>query len=212
MRLEMHGFKTKNQPRKLSWWRRLRDFPNPTLDALLTLFGMTAIVVTIYLFRHWRFKEARRAISFGPIEMQNDQNRRPGFLESAMEHPTLVVVAIIAVVFVSMVLHLLWTRQDREEQAAIVYCVATCWWVKCAACYRTLHVRQSNSGAGCAFRGDWAMNDPQVGWIAAIIIGGVAGWLADQFMKSDMGLLMNIVSVSSGRRLPAPFWASLGFT
>ena len=41
----MHGFKTKNQPRKLSWWRRLRDFPNPTLDALLTLFGMTAIVV-----------------------------------------------------------------------------------------------------------------------------------------------------------------------
>ena len=41
------------------------------------------------------------------MTMQNDQNRRPGFLESAMEHPTLVVVAIIAVVFVSMVLHLL---------------------------------------------------------------------------------------------------------
>jgi uncharacterized membrane protein YeaQ/YmgE (transglycosylase-associated protein family) len=37
------------------------------------------------------------------------------------------------------------------------------------------------------------MNDPQVGWIAAIIIGGVAGWAAEQFMKSDMGLLMNIV-------------------
>ena len=37
------------------------------------------------------------------------------------------------------------------------------------------------------------MNDPQVGWIAAIIIGGVAGWLAEQFMKSQMGLLMNIV-------------------
>jgi len=30
-------------------------------------------------------------------------------------------------------------------------------------------------------------------WIAAIIIGGVAGWLAEQFMKSQMGLLMNIV-------------------
>ncbi|MGB9327189.1 MAG: hypothetical protein WCB47_15160, partial [Pseudolabrys sp.] len=42
-----------------------------------------------------------------PIEMQNDQNPRPGFLESAMEHPRLVVVAIIAVVFVSMVLQLL---------------------------------------------------------------------------------------------------------
>jgi len=38
-----------------------------------------------------------------------------------------------------------------------------------------------------------AMGDPAIGWIAAIIIGGIAGWLAEQFMKSDMGLLMNIV-------------------
>ena len=37
------------------------------------------------------------------------------------------------------------------------------------------------------------MNDAGVGWIAAIIIGGIAGWLAEQFMKSNMGLLMNIV-------------------
>ena len=37
------------------------------------------------------------------------------------------------------------------------------------------------------------MEDQAVGWIAAIIIGGIAGWLAEQFMKSDMGLLMNIV-------------------
>jgi uncharacterized membrane protein YeaQ/YmgE (transglycosylase-associated protein family) len=37
------------------------------------------------------------------------------------------------------------------------------------------------------------MGDPTVGWIAAIIIGGIAGWLAEQFMKSDMGILMNIV-------------------
>ena len=37
------------------------------------------------------------------------------------------------------------------------------------------------------------MRDPAIGWIAAIIIGGIAGWLAEQFMKSDMGLLMNIV-------------------
>ena len=41
------------------------------------------------------------------MTMQNDQNRRPGFLENAMGHASLVVVAIIAVVFVSMVLHLL---------------------------------------------------------------------------------------------------------
>jgi uncharacterized membrane protein YeaQ/YmgE (transglycosylase-associated protein family) len=37
------------------------------------------------------------------------------------------------------------------------------------------------------------MTDPTIGWIAAIIIGGIAGWLAEQFMKSDMGLRMNIV-------------------
>ena len=29
--------------------------------------------------------------------------------------------------------------------------------------------------------------------IAAIIIGGLAGWLAEKFMKSEMGLFMNIV-------------------
>jgi uncharacterized membrane protein YeaQ/YmgE (transglycosylase-associated protein family) len=31
------------------------------------------------------------------------------------------------------------------------------------------------------------MDDAQVGWIAAIVIGGVAGWLAEQFMKSEWG-------------------------
>ena len=37
------------------------------------------------------------------MTMQNDQNRRSGFLENAMGHGSFVVVAIIAVVFVSMV-------------------------------------------------------------------------------------------------------------
>lgn len=32
-----------------------------------------------------------------------------------------------------------------------------------------------------------------MGWLAAIIVGGIAGWLAEKFMKSDMGLLMNIL-------------------
>ncbi|NVD41171.1 GlsB/YeaQ/YmgE family stress response membrane protein [Ensifer sp. HO-A22] len=31
-----------------------------------------------------------------------------------------------------------------------------------------------------------------VGILAAIIIGGFAGWLAEKFMKSDVGLFMNI--------------------
>jgi uncharacterized membrane protein YeaQ/YmgE (transglycosylase-associated protein family) len=41
--------------------------------------------------------------------------------------------------------------------------------------------------------GDPIMDDQAVGWIAAIIIGGIAGWLAEQFMKSNMGLVMNII-------------------
>ena len=36
-------------------------------------------------------------------------------------------------------------------------------------------------------------SDAEVGWIAAIIIGGLAGWLAERFMKSDTGMLMNII-------------------
>lgn len=32
-----------------------------------------------------------------------------------------------------------------------------------------------------------------VGILAAVIIGAIAGWLAEKFMKSNMGLLMNIV-------------------
>ena len=37
------------------------------------------------------------------------------------------------------------------------------------------------------------MDDTAVGWIAAIIIGGIAGWLGEMFMKSNQGVLMNII-------------------
>ena len=44
---------------------------------------------------------------------------------------------------------------------------------------------------GCApLPEERAMEDAEIGWIAAIIFGGIAGWLAERFMKSDMGLLM----------------------
>lgn len=32
-----------------------------------------------------------------------------------------------------------------------------------------------------------------VGWVAAIIIGGLAGWFAEMFMKSGTGIFMNII-------------------
>jgi uncharacterized membrane protein YeaQ/YmgE (transglycosylase-associated protein family) len=35
--------------------------------------------------------------------------------------------------------------------------------------------------------------ESEIGWIGAIIIGGLAGWLAEMFMKSGTGIFMNIV-------------------
>ena len=32
-----------------------------------------------------------------------------------------------------------------------------------------------------------------LGWFAAIIVGGLAGWIAEKIMKSDMGLIINII-------------------
>ncbi len=37
------------------------------------------------------------------------------------------------------------------------------------------------------------MNDASIGWIAAIIIGGLAGWIASGLMKTSTGLFLNIV-------------------
>ncbi|MGA7334914.1 MAG: GlsB/YeaQ/YmgE family stress response membrane protein [Pseudolabrys sp.] len=51
------------------------------------------------------------------------------------------------------------------------------------------------------------MKDPQVGWIAA---GGVAGWLAEQFMKSQMGLLMNIVLGIIGAAVASAIFSFFG--
>ena len=37
------------------------------------------------------------------------------------------------------------------------------------------------------------MNDASIGWIAAIIIGGLAGWIASGLMKTDTGIFLNVV-------------------
>ena len=52
--------------------------------------------------------------------------------------------------------------------------------------------------------------DAGVGWIAAIIIGGIAGWLAEQFMKSDMGMLMNIVLGIVGAMIASAILSAFG--
>jgi uncharacterized membrane protein YeaQ/YmgE (transglycosylase-associated protein family) len=52
----------------------------------------------------------------------------------------------------------------------------------------------------------------EIGWIAAIIVGGIAGWLAEQFMKSDMGLLMNIVLGIVGAAVASWLFSLIGFS
>ncbi|PZO66947.1 MAG: GlsB/YeaQ/YmgE family stress response membrane protein [Paracoccus denitrificans] len=32
-----------------------------------------------------------------------------------------------------------------------------------------------------------------LGWLAAIIVGGLAGWIASNIMKADTGIVLNII-------------------
>ncbi|MGB3832770.1 MAG: GlsB/YeaQ/YmgE family stress response membrane protein [Mesorhizobium sp.] len=49
-----------------------------------------------------------------------------------------------------------------------------------------------------------------VGWIAAIVVGGLAGWLAETVMKSDMGIFMNILLGIAGAIVLNAILAALG--
>jgi uncharacterized membrane protein YeaQ/YmgE (transglycosylase-associated protein family) len=51
-----------------------------------------------------------------------------------------------------------------------------------------------------------------VGWIAAIVIGGIAGWLASMFMKSNMSLLMYIVLGVVGAAVASFLFGLFGIT
>lgn len=56
------------------------------------------------------------------------------------------------------------------------------------------------------------MEDAGVGWVAAIIIGGFAGWLAEKFMNSNMGLIMNIILGIVGAIVANAILSALGLT
>jgi uncharacterized membrane protein YeaQ/YmgE (transglycosylase-associated protein family) len=49
-----------------------------------------------------------------------------------------------------------------------------------------------------------------VGWIATIIIGGLAGWIAERVMQSEMGLIGNIALGIAGAVVlnAILFWAT----
>jgi uncharacterized membrane protein YeaQ/YmgE (transglycosylase-associated protein family) len=51
-----------------------------------------------------------------------------------------------------------------------------------------------------------------VGWLGAIIIGGIAGWLAEKVMRSDMSVLMNIILGIIGAVVLNALLAALGVT
>jgi uncharacterized membrane protein YeaQ/YmgE (transglycosylase-associated protein family) len=51
-----------------------------------------------------------------------------------------------------------------------------------------------------------------MGWIGAIIVGGIAGWLAEMFMKSDTGILMNIVLGIVGAAIASALFGLIGIS
>ncbi len=54
------------------------------------------------------------------------------------------------------------------------------------------------------------MHEQQVGWLLAIIVGAVAGWAAEQIMKSNQGLLMNIIMGIVGAIIANALFAMIG--
>ena len=56
------------------------------------------------------------------------------------------------------------------------------------------------------------MNDASIGWIAAIIIGGLAGWIASGLMKTDTGIFLNIVLGIIGAAIASFLFGILGIS
>ena len=54
------------------------------------------------------------------------------------------------------------------------------------------------------------MEDSQIGWLGAIVIGGVAGWLAELTTRSNMGIITNIVFGMIGAALASWLFGKLG--
>ena len=54
------------------------------------------------------------------------------------------------------------------------------------------------------------MEDAGIGWIAAIIIGGLAGWIASNVMKSDTGIFLNIILGMIGAAVATFLFGLLG--
>ena len=54
------------------------------------------------------------------------------------------------------------------------------------------------------------MGEAGVGWIAAIIIGGLAGWIASNIMKTNTGIFLNVVLGIVGAAIASFLFGLLG--
>lgn len=54
------------------------------------------------------------------------------------------------------------------------------------------------------------MPEQQIGWLMTIVIGGLAGFIAEKPMKSDQGLLMNIILGIVGAIIANLLFSALG--
>ena len=54
------------------------------------------------------------------------------------------------------------------------------------------------------------MEDTQIGWLGAIILGGIAGWLAEMITRSNMGIIVNVILGVIGAGLASWLFAKLG--
>lgn len=54
------------------------------------------------------------------------------------------------------------------------------------------------------------MGSEGIGWLAAIIIGGIAGWLAEKITASNMGVIANIIIGMVGAVIASWLFAKLG--
>lgn len=56
------------------------------------------------------------------------------------------------------------------------------------------------------------MNDAGIGWLAAIIVGGLAGWIASGLMKTDTGLFLNIILGIIGAAIASFLFGIIGIS
>lgn len=56
------------------------------------------------------------------------------------------------------------------------------------------------------------MSEAGIGWLVAIIVGGLAGWIASALMKTNTGIFLNIILGIVGAALASFLFGFLGIS